>query len=175
MARKLDRTREPASAPQGADAAEARELEILYPERMLSVGGREVTVREIGFAESLRLHAHVAPIVAAIDQLMHERNEAPGYSHMLGVFGAHWQSTLVLIGAATGLDADELQALGGAEGDTLLLTFWGVNASFFIGRAMNELAIRRETQRLLAGHDSTPPSSRTDTDPRTSDATPPAS
>lgn len=171
MARKVSRSTTPASAPQGADAADASELDTLFPERAVTIAGEPITVREISFGDGLRLHMHVAPLVAAIEETMRARNEAPSWTDMIAVFGRHWESTLELVAVSSGKDIAWLRGLRGADGDVLLMTFWTINASFFIQRAMNELLIRQEQARL-AGESSSPPSSRTDTGTRTSGGTP---
>lgn len=177
MARKVERNKkkdEPAPQGAGLDPV-AEELEILYPERTVPIGKEQVTVNEIGFGDGLRLHAHVKPVVDAIEATMRERDEAPAYQDLVAVFAAHWESTLELMAAATGRDKAWLCKLRAGEGDLLLMTFWGVNAGFFIQRAMNEIVIRREQARLSAGAKSSPPSSPTATGATTLDATPPAS
>lgn len=175
MARRVDKKSRTRSAPKGADAAQAAELDVLVPERTIQVNGEKVTVNEIGFVDGLRLQAHVAPVVAAIVKAMQDADEAPTYGAIVAVFGQHWESTLELICTATGKDRAWLDRVPSPEGELLLMTFWTVNAGFFINRAMNEVAIQREQARLLAGQNSSPPSSPTATGPTTSADTPPAS
>ncbi|MGO1072562.1 DUF6631 family protein [Lysobacter sp. CA199] len=174
MAKKIEKP-QPQSAPEGADTAGVEELGVLYPERTLTIGNEKVVVNEIGFVQSLMLHDHVSPIVAAIEALMTASNEAPDFLQVTKVFATNRAATIELLMAATGKDAAWLNGLNAVQGHQLLLIFWGTNADFFIQSAMNELAIRREQARLSAGARSTQPSSPTDTGPTNSGGTPPAS
>lgn len=175
MATKVDKEAKQASAPSGADASAAAELDVLFPERTVPVGEELVTVNEITFAQSLRLHMHIAPIVKAIEEHVLASGQAPGYDAIVQVLGEQWNSTLTLIQETTGKPAIWFDGLTAIDGELLLLTFWNVNASFFYQRATNAVAVRRETTRLLAGASSSLPSVPTTTAPPTSAATPPAS
>ena len=180
MARKVEKPQPKASAPQGADATDAAELEILHPERTIKVGGKAITLNELTFGDSLRLHAQVAPIVAGIEQMMRDRgNDVPQYRDTLGVFAANLDATFALMAVSAGCDEAWLRSLGSADGDLVMLTFWTANAGFFIQRAANDIAIQAESERMLAnvlaGANSSQPSSPTATAAPTSPDTPPAS
>lgn len=174
MAKKIDK---PAAkpAPVSSEAAAAAELEVEFPERTITLAGESVTVTEIGFVAGLRLQRHVAPLVADIETLMLETQQAPEYDQVVSVLAGRLDATLALIAEATGKDGDWLAGLRGRDGDALLLTFWSVNAAFFIQRAVSSMAIRAETRRLSAGANSSPPSAPTATGAATSSVPPPAS
>lgn len=174
MARKIDPRPQLASAPSGADASAADELDVLFPARTIPLQKGEVTVAEITLRQSLQHHLAVAPIIAAIETAMLESGQVPGYSDIVGILGQHWEATITLLAATTGMDADEVSALTAADGELLLLTFWNVNAGFFYQRATNAVAVRRELAKLSTGASSSPPSSTTDTPEQNSTDTPPA-
>lgn len=175
MARKTSKPAPQPSAPSGADASAAAELDVLFPERQVPIGSESILVGEISFPDSLRLQMHVAPIVKAIEEAVLSTGTPPGYDQIVNVLGSHWQSTLLLLQAATGKPAEWFDAIAAKDGELLLMTFWNVNASFFYQRAINAVAVAQETSRQLAGASSSPPSAPTDTAPPTAVATPPAS
>lgn len=177
MARKIDKpaaSPAPASAPSGADVS-VDELDALFPEWTIPVKGEQVTVNELGFAASLRLAMFVAPIVKAIEEHVLASNEVPGYDVIVGILGEHWNATLTLVQETTGRSAVWFDDLSATDGELLLMTFWNRNAGFFYQRATNAVAVKRETNRLLAGANSTQPSAPTDTATPNSGATASAS
>lgn len=171
MAKKVDKKAKQASAPSGADASAAAELDVLYPSREVPIGAEVVLVDEINFEDSLRLSMHIAPIVKAIEEAVLATGSAPGYDQIVDVLGGHWKSTLVLLQAVTGKPPEWFK-FSAKDGELLLLTFWNVNASFFYQRAINAVAVAQEVKRLLAGENSSPPSGPTDTAQPTAAATP---
>ena len=177
MARKFEKP-QPASAPKGADVPDD-ELEVLFPERTITVAKKKITLNELTLGDSLRMHAQVAPIVAALTALMRDRDEPLQYRDSVGIFAANLDATFALMAVSSGCDEAWLRSLGGVDGDLVMLTFWTVNAGFFIQRAANDIAIEAESMRMLAkvlaGEKSSPPSSTTDTAAQNSPDTPPGS
>ncbi|WP_363798389.1 DUF6631 family protein [Lysobacter firmicutimachus] len=143
MARKVRR-------PQPA----ADELVVLQPNRTLPLGDRTVTVREIGFFESLKLHDAIAALVADLVEQTDDGNIDLGRLHR--ICAQHPAATIALLAQACDQPADWVQALSGAHGDLLLLTFWAVNADFFLQRVLAALELRR-TVPTATGPASSPP------------------
>ncbi|WP_394538753.1 hypothetical protein PRJ39_24880 [Lysobacter enzymogenes] len=143
MARKVKRRVPPAD-----------ELTILEPNRTLPIGGRSVIVREIGFFESLRLHAEIAALVADLVEQTDDGNVDLGRLHR--VCAAHPTATIALLAQACDQPAEWVQALPGAQGDLLLLTFWAVNADFFLQRVLAAVELRRAAP-AATGPASSPP------------------
>lgn len=150
----------------------AEELDVLHSERHITLGGRQVVVREYGHVEWLRLLPAAAPLVEAIAALL-EAGREPSYEEALTIVARHIDGLLPLILRAADLDAQTFERLPPDEGELLLMTWWGVNGRFFVGRAINRVAIARVEQRATAR--STPPSSHTVTSAPTSSTTPNAS
>lgn len=154
------------------DKGGAPELAILYPERHASIAGVAVTMREYGFAESLR---HAAPIQAFTDAITD--TALAGNFHDLDslrlVFGAQGEHVMQLIAAACDQPLDWVQGLGAEDGELLMMLWWGCNADFFLRRVLLSVQLRKV--RELGGQTFTPPSSAPATTPATSPATPTAS
>lgn len=132
MARKI----KPRTAP-----AEPDDLAVLQPNRTLPIGGCSVTVREIGFFESLRLHSDIAALVADLVDQTEDGNVDLERLHY--VCARQPAATIALLAQACDQPAEWVQALSGAHGDLLLLTFWAVNADFFLQRVLAALELKR--------------------------------
>ena len=143
MARKVKRRTPPAN-----------DLTILEPNRTLPIGDRSVTVREIGFFESLRLHAEIAALVADLVEQTEDGNV--DLSRLHRVCAAHPSATIALLAQACDQPAEWVHALPGAQGDLLLLTFWAVNADFFLQRVLAAVELRRAIP-AATGPASSPP------------------
>lgn len=133
MARKI------AKAAAAAPPME-NELDVLHPERQLVFGTRKVTVREYGHVEWLRLLPQAEPLVAAIAAAL-EHGRDPTYEEALACLAQHIDALAPLIAQAAGLEPEEHAALDPEQGEVLLMTWWGVNGRFFVGRALNRVAV----------------------------------
>lgn len=155
MARKL-----PKKPIDPAVASAAQELEVLHPERHLTLGGRAVVVREYGGVEWLRLQAKAAPLANALAAMI-GAGQVPGYSTVLDAVADNVDAILPLVAQACDLAPEDLEAFTPDEIDALLMAWWGVNGRFFIQRAVSLCAVERAERQQLAGASSTPPSSPT--------------
>lgn len=145
MARKVN----PRAVP-----AEPDELAVLQPNRTLPIGGRTVTVREMGFFESLRLHSDIAALVANLVDQTEDGNVDLARLHL--VCAQQPAATIALLAQACDQPVEWVQALSGAHGDLLLLTFWAVNADFFLQRVLAALELKRAAP-AMTGPASSPP------------------
>ena len=166
MARKISKAQAVGSKQNSQSAAAeagVSDIEIMFPARTIVVNGEGVSIGEISFLASLRLQAHVSPIVKAIEAGITAGGILPGYDAIVGVLGAHWESTLVLLQEVTGRPGEWFEGLSAQDGELLLLTFWSVNAPFFYQRATTARAVAREAARLLGGEKSSQLSESADT------------
>ncbi|ALN78597.1 DUF6631 family protein [Lysobacter antibioticus] len=144
MARKIKR---PESPP-------ADDLIVLQPNRVLPLGDRTVTVREMGFFESLRLHSEIAALVADLVEQTDDGNIDLGRLHR--VCAQHPDATVELLAQVSDQSVEFVHSLNAAQGDLLLLTFWAVNADFFLQRVIAALELRRAAP-AATGPASSPP------------------
>lgn len=178
MAQKISRTTSPSPVDPAADAA--AELDVLHPERTITLRCGAVTVREYGHVEWLRALPAAAPLVAAIAGMLESGTE-PSYEDALLAVATHIDGLRPLIAQAADIDLNAFDSLPPDEGELLLMTWWGVNGRFFTARALNRVAVARAERAARvravpsAGASSTPPSSPTDTAAPISPATPSAS
>lgn len=166
MAAKAGRRPSRVSAPSGADTDNGADLEILHPERTLTVAGRELTVREYGFIEGLRLRPLHAPLVAALAEGAHEK-KVDDYEAVVDVLAQHADAVVALVAASCDAEPEWVADLRGADADMLLLAWWSVNRDFFMLAVTRRLAVRRLN--ASAGPTSTspsqPPASAAETQP----------
>ena len=116
------------------------ELDALHPERELMFGKRKVVVREYGHVEWLRLLPQAEPLVAAIAAAL-EQGRDPTYEEALACLAQHIDALAPLIAQAAGLPLADYEQLDPEQGELLLMTWWGCNGRFFVGRALNRVAV----------------------------------
>lgn len=162
MARRVDKQAKAARGKRAANPAD--ELEVLHPERQISIAGRDITVREYGFVEGLTVRALAKPLTDALYAQARAGGSAPLYTEIDDVLAQHPEMTVALLAKAADVEPEWIHRLNDEDGADLLLTWWLVNSGFFIRPLLRRLA----TEQLAAGRSdggaSTPTSSATGTD-----------
>lgn len=152
----------------------SKDLEILNPDVPLPIAGRDIVVREYGFVEGLRVRVKAKALTEALGAQIKTGHAL--LEDIQDVLAAHWDLVRELIADSTGQDHAWIESLNEADGELLLLTWWGVCGPFFVGIAVRRMRQDRQVRAALAGLTSTPASPRPDTEsPTGSDATPSAS
>ncbi|MCA0240167.1 MAG: hypothetical protein LCI02_04850 [Proteobacteria bacterium] len=145
MARKITRPAAAAMPPPPEN-----ELEVLHPERVVTLrGGRRLMVREYAHVEWLRLLAPAEPLVASIAAAL-EQGRDPTYEEALACLAGNIDALAPLIAQACDLDLDDYAALPPDDGELVLMAWWGANGRFFVGRALNRVAVRRQERQARA-------------------------
>lgn len=142
--------------------APENELDVLHPERTVTVGSRLVTMREYGFVEGIRLRVVAKPFIATLHELFKAR-EVPHYEAVQDIIASHIDLVLRMSAQAADVEPEWVEKLSGQDGELLLLMWWGVNGGFFMRAALQRIRVEREMEELLAGAGSTPPLSPTAT------------
>ncbi|TBW02722.1 hypothetical protein E0E52_17030 [Azotobacter chroococcum] len=142
MAKKREQTQKPGD----------NDLEVLHPERTAVIAGRQVTVREYGFVEGLRLLPLAEPIIAALQDLASTGGTV--FDAVLAVAAEHADAVVNLMAVAADVEVEWIESLGQSDGHLLLMMWWGANGPFYLRRAALQLVARGR-----AGAMSTPPSS----------------
>lgn len=150
MARKLQ------SAPQSIDAGDeppqaddgVADLSVMLPDVTLTLAGRAVTVREYRFVDGLEARAKGKPLIDDLVEMMRSRAALDAtVEDYVDLLVRHRNLVRELMATSIeGADADWIDSLG-ADGETLLLTWWGVCGRFFVRVAMRR--ILAEVQRDL--------------------------
>lgn len=130
----------------------ADDLEVLHPERLLTIAGREITVREYGFVEGLRLLRIAEPIIAGLQGGM--GSSVPAFESIMGVIAEHAGVAVQLMAAAADVEVEWIESLSQDDGQLLLMVWWSVNGPFYLRTAATRAVVAAR-----AGATSTPPSS----------------
>lgn len=175
MARKVTKAGGAPAAPKGA--AGVNDVEILSPDQEITIDGRVVLVREYRFFEGLKLRARARPFFDDLYSLFVLAGPAPSFDDVSDLLGEHEAAVVDMVALSTGCEPEWIRGLDDQDGDTLLVTWWLVNAGFFIRRVMRRAA----QERLASASQSAGPASSTllsqpDTSvpPTTSEPSPPA-
>ncbi|MDR1936849.1 MAG: hypothetical protein LBS49_14975 [Candidatus Accumulibacter sp.] len=115
-------------------------MEILFPDRQITLQGETITVRELNFGEQLRHGAALAAFAAAFTPVALVPEDEP--TAALDALAAHWESMRPLVALACGRDAAWIEALAPEEGEVLLIVWWSVNQGFFIRRLARPVLFR---------------------------------
>ena len=140
-------------APGGRpdDRAAAEELEVLFPDRALTVrdpdtgAAAALTVREFRFREGLEAQAAGAQLIAALAALVPAAPGAPGPgpAEIDAALGAHADIWLDSVARACGRPAAWLARLGDADARAVSEAMWSANGGFFARRAAAAAAAAR--------------------------------
>lgn len=148
MARKV-REAAPVAAP-GAD-----DLEVLHPEREVTIAGRQLVMREYGFVEGLKLRPLYAPLIETLKPVLAE-GELPDLEQILDLLVQHADALPQLMAAACDQPVEWVAGLGHEHGHNLMLVWWGVLGPFFVRSAAGQLLSERLRAMRRAGATSTP-------------------
>ncbi|HEM7588745.1 hypothetical protein QZQ06_13360 [Serratia marcescens] len=154
------------------------ELNILIPDRTLTICGVQVTVHEYTLAEQLQ---HRQPLKAISEGFMDAMNAKPdaevSIDELYDVLGANWDAVLQAVAVSCGRSVEWVAGLTGEDSERLLLIWWGVNAAFFTRNAIRPALTRlvQQLQNQPFGERSSAASSTTATDSAICGTTPPAS
>lgn len=165
-----------AAPDEGAD-----DLAVLNPDATVTITGRELTVREYRFVHGLRVRAKARGLVKDLRAQMDTGEMLT--EDVVDVLATH--EALVrelMVEAIDGADADWIDGLDDADGETVLLTWWGVCGPFFIRQIARRLteqvmlqAYVEDAETHAAGSISSPASPPPATDrPTSSDSATPS-
>lgn len=133
------------------------DLEVLHPERLLTIAGREITVREYGFVEGLRLLPMAEPIIAGLQSGM--GSGVPAFDSIMGIIAENADVAVRLMAAATDVEVKWIESLSQDDGQLLLMVWWSVNGPFYLRTAATRAIVAART-----GATSTPHSSESATE-----------
>ncbi|RHW21882.1 DUF6631 family protein [Pseudomonas jilinensis] len=157
-------------APKKAQNNQVNELDVLLPDRPLTVGGRKLVVRELGFEEQLYNNHLLKPVADAFAGIPPAEMSTPAsVNRVLDLLAEHWDAVRELVAISCGQPVDWVRSLRPEDGEELLLTWWTANQHFFIRRLWRPALV---AQVRLAGGGSSPPLSDTATTTENLAATP---
>lgn len=111
------------------------EVEILHPDRTITVAGREVTVREFRALEGMKLAELWRPIVDSLHEISSvEDSDEPGWDFLDALIERHHDALCELMARTSGQPRQWIEELPESEYLELLYAFWSANAGFFMRR-----------------------------------------
>ena len=162
--------RKPAAAVKQSPAEREKaiaqeELDVAHPERVKSIGGRLLVVREYGYIEGMRIQAACKPFLDSLHALYQPGGAPPPVLAIADVFVNHVELVRWLIAQAItpypeddeGLNdfikavnknAKWINRLNDIDGDLLTLEWWGATSRFFIRRLQQRALAERHQARV---------------------------
>ncbi|EPE7212183.1 DUF6631 family protein [Pseudomonas aeruginosa] len=145
--------------PKAKTAAPDGSLEVLFPDRQLTVGGVEVTVRELSFSEQLRHNHLLAPLGDSLAAIPPQKMDSPESINVIfDALALHADALRELIAISCGQSMDWVDTLPPAEGEALVLTWWEVNSGFFVRRLWRPRLLEMALAAQRSGAESSPTS-----------------
>lgn len=139
MATKVDK-----SINSQENTIEKSELEILFPDRQINIGGKNITVRELRFAEQLRWQSILNKIAESFDGV--DVENVNFFENALAILGFHAEELLEIVAFCCEQSKEWIESLPASQGEELLITWWTVNNSFFVRRLLRKGLIEKVTQ-----------------------------
>lgn len=161
MAEKIVKKKRAAPGKAGAD-----DLRILHPNLTAKIAGRDITVREYGFVEGLRVHALEQPLLDALHAHCKDGG-LPELEEVLAILATHHEQLVPLLAMAADVEPEWIAGLGRTDGHTLMLLWWTANAPFYVPRVFNRILAEKAAAKARAGQTSTQSSSPADTEAST--------
>lgn len=109
-----------------------QEIDILHPDREMTLSGEAVTVREYGFVEGLKLQQRARAMIEALGELLAQGE--PSLMDLQSVFSADEHLLTSMLAQAIDRPPEFVAGLSDRQGQDLLMTWWAVNADFFVKR-----------------------------------------
>jgi hypothetical protein len=111
-------------ANEGAD-----DLEILNPNREITIAGKVITVREYKFIEGLGVRAKTKPF---LDDLYRSFiDDSINVEQVMHLVSVHHAILIPVIAQAADVDVQFVESLGVSDGNSLIYVWWSVNGPFF--------------------------------------------
>lgn len=132
-------------AEQSAD-----ELQILFPNQKLTIGGEELEIKEYTLIQQLQYRAKIMPFIATLRETLTAAQTSGDFDvdAVLDCVGAHYEDVLELVALSVGKPAEYVQALTGEDAESLLLVWWAVNSDFFTRQAVRPMLEKLAQQNL---------------------------
>lgn len=157
----------------------SQSLATLLPNQTVIVGGVEVEVHEYTLAEQLKHRATLKVLSQGLKALYEAAPDGEiALDNLYDFLGENFEFVLQAMAIACRQPLEWVSALSGDDSEILLMTWWGVNAPFFLREAVKpemERIIKQAIEHLSIGAASSPVSSNTDTTSAHSRTTPHAS
>lgn len=113
---------------------DVNDLEILFPDRSVTIAGRSITVREYSFIEGQRLLYLAEPFIRELASTL--TGDTPSYSDIQFIAARHVDNILKLVAISVDQPEEWVRGLSATDGDTLNNIWWAVNGTFYLRSAV---------------------------------------
>lgn len=131
------------------------ELDILYPNRDITVGGETVTVKEYTLIQQMQHNAKLAAFIATLrNQLASvDKPENARWDEIMQALADNYEAIIELVAVSINKPVEFVANLNAQEGEDLMLLWWAVNSNFFTRKAVQPLVeqIAQTNARHLIG------------------------
>lgn len=147
MAKLIDKKAARGSPARAIKPGPADDLDILNPDRTITIQGERITVSEYGFIVGLRMESVLATFIGTLCDLV--TSERIGeHVTVRRAFGDHMESITEGLATSVGKSVEWISSLNDEDGNLLLDTWWAVNTGFFLRRVRIEMGVRMANQRM---------------------------
>jgi len=116
------------------------EAQLLFNERQLTIGDRDVTVREFNYLDGLRVKVLIRPMLK--DLRIHFENGNSDPEDIMLLMESHAEEWVEVCALAAGQPADWIASLPSSQGEALSLAVWEVCSDFFTQSLEAMLSLR---------------------------------
>lgn len=134
------------------------ELDILYPNRDITVGGETVTVKEYTLIQQMQHNDKLSAFIATLrSQLASvDKPENARWDEIMQALADNYEAIIELVAVSINKPVAFVANLNAQEGEDLMLLWWAVNSNFFTRKAVQPLVeqIAQTNARRLIGEKS---------------------
>lgn len=113
---------------------QTNDADVLFPNIEVKIKNEVITVKEFSFIQGMKINAIAQPMIKDLSSFFTDENA--DFSAMSSVFDAHAELLIHLMSISSTMPVEWFETLTDSEGQSLLMTFWSVNKSFFINRLL---------------------------------------
>lgn len=120
------------------------DLDILLPDQVVTIAGKELTIRELTFAQTLRLSQAMAPIIDMLADLCESDEVSP--TLMEAALCAQPDAWISFMAQASGQSVAWVESLSDTDGRALQMLTLERNRRFFVQRLLLAVELRKRQQ-----------------------------
>jgi hypothetical protein len=139
MARKVEK-----KAPVAAEVnSAAADIAALQPDASLTIAGRQITIREYGYFEGLKVAHQAAGFIADMHTMCADGDLR--FARVRRLFGVHEDVVVAIAAQAADVEPEWVRSLKAEDTETFMSTWFAVTVGFFVQEVVVE--IKEERQR----------------------------
>lgn len=125
-----------------ARTQEVNNLDILFPDKTVTIADKTLTIRELRFGEQLQYTHLLQPITKRFEQVDLNSNPEDEANNVLDILAFEYENVMQLMAICTRQSIQWIKSLTPEQGEDLMLYWWAINSRFFIRRLMRKGIIR---------------------------------